>query len=324
MDPPRYRSTPGQHPTRIDLDGPQRRTFLTYAAVCGTVGTVSALACVVVWLRYGHAVFFQAAMLALLALILLPVTPVYLRSAYAWIELEPRGIRMSRLLPKRFIGWADINDMWQDTYSGRDGRYFTTVVKVQTTGGRTYRLPAPRNTLPDARDFERTLEYLKAQARRHGGLRRRLRSPRDKPPSRALFVFLVTLYVSCGLGMLGGLIYTESQEQALLNRGVTATGTVIDKVRHDRDTSWEVEVARPDGTPLVLWTSDVPDGTRIGAQVQIVYDPQHPDNTRSPDSTGITWMMPVVFLPGAAFFFWLAHHARRQVRYVTGPRARRR
>ncbi len=153
-----------QHANRIDLAGPQRRRFLVIAAVCAATGVASAVACLLIWSHDSHRLDVR---LGALVIVFLAVVPYYVRTAHGWVAFEPGGLRTSRLLRGRFIPWTDINDMRQRTYRGRAGH--VTVVTVHTTGGKTYRLPAPRSTVSGDAGFDRSVGNLRAEIERRVG-----------------------------------------------------------------------------------------------------------------------------------------------------------
>jgi hypothetical protein len=85
----------------------------------------------------------------------------YLRVAYGWVELDPAGVRTSRLIRGRFVQWTEIQRLTTRTYTGRAGR--VTVVKVHTTSGHTFLLPAPRTTAREDQEFSDALRHLQSR-----------------------------------------------------------------------------------------------------------------------------------------------------------------
>lgn len=151
---------PGSHAAYFDLHGDQRRFFLTVAAACAVAGLVAMLP-----LRpwTGHWPRTDDLWFAGFASLMWATALYYLRVAYGWVLVDATRLRTSRLIRGRSVQWNAVQSVSTRTYYGRGGG--VTVVKVRTTRGRTFTLPAPRTTLYHDREFDKAVRNLQSRVR---------------------------------------------------------------------------------------------------------------------------------------------------------------
>jgi hypothetical protein len=142
---------------RLDLRGDQRKHYLFMAAVCAVGGTgFGGILLIPTTIRHDDLRIWYIGGFAVLMWV---VAVYYLRVAYGWIELDAEGLRTSRLLRGRLTQWGEIDRVSTRTYYGRIGT--VTVIRVHTTAGRTFYLPAPRTTSPGDPEFYKAVLDLR-------------------------------------------------------------------------------------------------------------------------------------------------------------------
>lgn len=161
---------PGSGRTYFVLSGDQRRFFLGAATACAVAGVAATLP-----LRpwTGHWPGSDGLWFAGFASLIWATSLYYLRVAYGWVLVDAAGLRTSRLIRGRSVQWNAVQKVTTRRYYGRGGG--VTVVKVHTTRGRTFTLPAPRTTMYDDREFDRAVRHLRSRVPGTPGLQRHRR-----------------------------------------------------------------------------------------------------------------------------------------------------
>ena len=129
---------------------------------------------------------------------------------------------------------------------------------------------------------------------------------------RARQRWLGVLTFAIAAGLVVGLVLVEVHAHTVLKRGVTVVATVMD-LRQQRYSTTLLQFTGPGGQTRTQWVGITRDGIKVGDQITVIYDPEHPSDIEDPQELAdnerylpIVYAIGILVFVGIGVFAWMA------------------